>query len=76
MHPATLFSLAIAALTASAQPLAPRDELNIDYFTCDSADSTAVCSDKPDSTEAFLETGMIPTSPSYMKSRATPFLLY
>ena len=76
MHLATLFSLAIAALTASAQPLAPRDELNIDYFTCDSATSTAVCSNLPDSTEASLEKGMIPTSPLYMiKSRVTFSLL-
>jgi hypothetical protein len=57
MHLTILFSLALAAFTASAQPLAPRDELNIDYFTCDSATSTAVCSDKPDSTMNSLETG-------------------
>jgi hypothetical protein len=59
MHLTILSSFAITALAASVQPHVRRDVTDLSYFTCDSADSVAVCSDKPDTTEYSLEKGMV-----------------
>jgi hypothetical protein len=59
MHLAFLSSFATTAIAASVQSHARRAVTDLSFFTCDSAASIAMCSDKPNTTKYSLEGGMV-----------------